>query len=1718
MHSTLNPLYKYISQLIVEFLTIQEIQPGERYNLYMEEKSNVRQLYEALRKEDPLRTHQFAYKHPEGSDTFESFTIQIGQTKVLVASSENATEDYFTMLRNCISDQSAGFENTALFILYSQKLESISGGSGNLEKDGMPLHYLSFRDRVSRDIDESSSLETHEKEILKSVLKFKTKSVLEDNNSIFDYESVVSILSKGRIDTEDFRKLGLFPHEELASKGNKIEEDIQRNYNLFGEIESIFLNGDPEIELKERLPDNQYSKFVKGDWKNTDYTDISKWLEFEKNKVAPEIVSVSCNTDDVTLWKRTDGSTTAKKRQYNCILFNPEQRENISLEIKFDQRTKNQGIAYRGKALNVQTSGFNLIITFLGSDNDTSPFHLVEYKDPDSGKKYTFRLLHVHFESYYLAQFETIFLLKSSTTEPALSVQDDNTLVFNEGAQTLTEDQLEYGKNYNISEEVGLKLFCDYYNIPEEEIYFNITIEDTEIPIHIKPDFEPPRPITGLDVWKEKRINKSDFRYKQEEEVIKIQLKIDQQERTVSGDFRKNLVIEDLITKSDAYSWIENSNGSISELPLDLPQNIQHAFDEFRAIFRKKKAQPSLAYLTDAEQKIAAYYVQNVLEYISNFDESQPLTVEQKNVFQLGVLRESSGTKRIKLSPYHPLNVAYQLQVNEVLDHDTKCYNATLKRLTPSNLLPYIQGKSKEIYIPAESAHSPEWTYYSIYSDTKQGIAKSYISDLIATKLKDFKNNYSILFDQSTQSPVRINIINQGDCKEVLHGIFEFYRTELNYNKDKRLMDLIPIEVFIYGSENLVNKFEELAFYTSINEIEEQLGINLKTNAFDKEDLLNAFFDKVKFYSRAFPKDNNNFEYAHITFYQFDTQQSNFSFNNISDVKTGLSLRGLLSDVSFVAHQNTYRTGFGTKFLPKQMNTLTDLAMRYNSFAKVASNDDPYDSSKALCTTISYTLRTELERLYANSHWVTYIDPRVDLDFFKDNTDLVIVHYSDQYTNSSGYDAITVSRKTEQYAFVVREFLSRHNVAYNASTDTIPIINFFNAINGDWLLGLVRQRSHFPKEKLSLLSGVKTALAFLYTPDIIWVPISLEEILRVSGNVGLTKEEGLFSTKNLGGIGSYSDDLLMIGLEMNNNELSMHFYPVELKAGGSNIVKKGKIQGAKTAELIFEHLSEDGFVAEFYKNFFAKLVLTSVEKMKLFQIWESQDWDTITNDYRAQLLNNEFTISNSLSPFIGDFGLIYFGKGAITRTLKVLDNCMEITLLEQDGYDFLVKSVDHLIDLFHHSKTTIDTSRLLASTYNIDNIANQDSDVIKRVQADEPSTTNNTTAPNSYLIKTEKIAHATGMKILFGTDLNKQTPVIWEPNNTDKVMHTNTGIIGTMGTGKTQFTKSLIAQMQKNADQNPGNERLGILIFDYKGDYVKDDFVIPTNAKVYEPHQLPYNPLALDATARSKPMLPLHTANDIKETIANAFNLGNVQKQKLRDIIVAAYESKGIERAKRDTWSKPSPTLGDVCDIYLDDPNIAHDSLYAAISNLSDFEIFESDPAKTQSLYSLIDGVVVINLSGYDESIQNLIVAITLDAFYTQMQRHGHSSIEGNLRQLRKIILVDEADNFLGKNFQSLKKILKEGREFGVGTVLSTQFLNHFATGENEYSNYILTWVIHRVNEIKMKEIESLFALDNRIQKENLLKTIKSLEKHQSVVNLAGSEPLVIRDKAFWEL
>ena len=550
--------------------------------------------------------------------------------------------------------------------------------------------------------------------------------------------------------------------------------------------------------------------------------------------------------------------------------------------------------------------------------------------------------------------------------------------------------------------------------------------------------------------------------------------------------------------------------------------------------------------------------------------------------------------------------------------------------------------------------------------------------------------------------------------------------------------------------------------------------------------------------------------------------------------------------------------------------------------------------------------------------------------------------------------------------------------------------------------------------------------------------------------------------------------------------------------------------------------------------------------MKVYHVDDSQDWDLVLDKYREAILNEKYVLSEDIQELIGKGAVLSFRKAVIERKTSFKEDAINfIEVPENDEFNLILKTVSEIYINIHEHK---DNDFLILADCPVDNLTgdltkihvshmegsdetvvegrekNQDS-MDKDSSAFSVKEDENKTAVAQHTETKEEgqvAEESKSMQVLFGNNDQNGSAIIWSPNDTTQLFHTNTGIIGTMGTGKTQFTKSLITQMYREQGKNVEGKPVGILIFDYKGDYneTKTDFVEVTNATIYKPYHLPFNPLALTKSSVFKPLLPMHTANAFKDTLSKAFNLGPKQQNTLLQCILETYRASGIMLANPDTWDEPAPTLYQVYQRYMNDEEIKKgDSLSAALDTLMMFEVFEANPNNTKTLFEILNGVVVIDLSSYDENIQSLVVAITLDLFYSQMQALGSSKMEGNYRQLTKMILVDEADNFMSRDFPSLKKILKEGREFGVGTILSTQSLKHFGSGDDDYAKYILTWVVHNVSDLKNSDIDFVFKTESKSQESSaLFNAIKTLEKHHSVVKIGNDKPVYMKDKAFWQL
>lgn len=1728
----LKQFYNYLADSLIKFFESSAVlKAGDRYSLHLEKEESVSAFYHSLISYRPDATSGFRYQHTMEAKAFASHQLTINGVELILATSEQATENYLTTLRNQVAGQLGSFQNTAIVILYSGKLDSLLGGSGDLSKAGMPFNVSDFSENlISRITD--SSFSTVKKLILQEAVARKRNELHTDSATIFDLASIVGLYQKGVIEHTDYAALGLFPHDELESFTDKniIQKALEENRKWFSNIEYVVRHGEISRDLDRKLTPKGIKSLEDGlqddRWKETDFSTISKWTKV-KDKTKPALyleTNPVSQSEGVFVWDRPQAETLAKRRERNILVFNPLAEYPITVVFGFDDTLKGKiktGSVSRDKG-EVTIEGKNIRV-MLNAPAVNNEFLYFEFHDEKATtNKFKFKIWSLPFSP---SLFEGIGACYTIDKNGILLLSTGEELTLNRSIKLKEYTKvLSGGDQFELEEDQKLTLRVDP-EAEEEIIPFTANFQGLQMRMCVKQAIELPRNIKGWEVWQDKRVFSESYRHIYNRDSSTLKLFFRNQEFTVRDDFRKTLLLEIKLLESRGYFWQEYENGELEGRDLCLSEPLKQAFVDYVQFYKDQDQLPSLTHIGDALQDKAQRYVEAFLHEVNHIRENSVLDENQESdLFLLGAVVESFGRRVVKFSPLHPLVIAYQLELNRQVGN-LKLYEAVLKKLTPLNLLPLIHWENPLklndpiLYASKENSHSPEWVYFSNDLHFKQFAGREFIRSLVTTKLKEFSSNFSYLFFYDKRAPFKINVVNMGDCLQVLQGIFDYYK-KLVYDGTAP-HELRPIDLFIYGSDRYVTAFEKMAHLSDKEDFEEAFDISVNSTNHDLDDLINAFRDKIHFYTLDLETEC---EYAHLTFYQFDSEDVTKAYSMMDNVPSGLSLDGLISDLSSFYDNQAYITGFGTKYHGRH-SLLLESTKAYNALARVSFTKNPFERNKSLSTHIDSNIKHKLDKLYMHSQWVTFVDPQFDLSFFKDKNDLIIIHYSDQYSNASGFDAITVTRKTEQYQFMLQEILRQKGVPYVGS-ELLKLIDLYNAINGEWLLKLIGSKDeNLRREKLSLLSAVKSFLAFYDHPDVIWIPVSLEEILRISGGAGLKQSEGLFSGKNLGAVEHHCDDLLMIGLFEVNGTLHVQFYPVEVKIGKNNsdVLKKAHSQALKTKQLIYEHLTdeENPFLAKLYRSFFAKIAVMNASKMQLYGIWPEQSWDKVIEVFRSRLLNDDFVVSDFLSEKIREYAVFAFSQEALSREYEFdEERGVSATFLEQDGYNYLVKSVEEIKLWLFHTKNSIDITKLLASQ--LGQLNDSSSNHIFKLY-DTDLYVENIAAEVDYNEVHEQTPALPPhierpMRIVFGEEVNDREPLHWYPTTTSKVMHTNTGIIGTMGTGKTQFTKSLITQLHLEGKYNVGGAPVGILIFDYKGDYIKNDFVQATNAKVYNLYHLPYNPLAIDISSNVMPLLPLHIASTLQETIAKAFNLGIKQKATLRELIISAYEVKGIHKVNQSTWGKTAPTIADVCEIYLMDEASSKDSLHAALTQLFEYEIFQPDGAKTTSLYDLLDGVTVINLSGYSEALQNLVVAITLDAFYSQMQKHGHSHIEGDYRQLTKMILVDEADNFLSKDFNSLRKILKEGREFGVGTILSTQFVDHFSTNENDYSQYILTWIVHRVNEIKAREVEALFSVSDKDQRENLIHRIKQLEKHHSLVNLAGSPPIIMEDKAFWKL
>tara|TARA_Y100000310_G_scaffold103220_1_gene101486 strand:- start:6949 stop:12012 length:5064 start_codon:yes stop_codon:yes gene_type:complete len=1656
-----------------------------RFQFRSPDSSNSQNLYEAL-----LR---------KADTTVEILTADINQQfkalsladkkliPVVHSESENGlSENYISHLRDLISSQDGELGDCILLVVHNSYLDTLINSARDLGNVGEVWHPSTIKHSLSELITSISGTD----QISQCLLEHRFKLIIEDGATMFGFSELFEALEDGVI---QFRELGLFNDNTIIGWDDtaQIDKRLSQNHQLFENISEI-VEKYPQ-ELVEKLGDLDLGeKFVSehfGDnknWQDLDFGAILKERRDNKENLLSFEKEIAQN---LTFIAREN------KKERHLIIEMPEGETEFKLESYFTggKILKNELKLQHTKepiTLDVNNrSAKHSVVEVIGSFSGQPLYFSVDFKREKPQERFKYRILVLPKGAFFLEDLADSFLLVPrkqlitlQTNAGMLKVSEQgSTAKVTQSNQTFLVQQTQVVDFAEFANETDTLTFAvqSGESILNFEVDGAVSSDSLSLPL-------------VLDTNLFNRLYNDDFNglYNRAKEKVVL----DGKDLTPKG-LRKTLLKWEAELQDNRA--LATTVGQRPQLMLSDIENthpsLYNAYSELFDYLDARKALISTCSWGQQFTSLAQNVVECYLNEIEKIETKALLSPESSMLVNIGI---AEFEEQEFITPYHPLCLAYFTQlVTKASDENDISFNtlpkATLKRLNAEGLLPFVWHAKDGFAYNQALPDNRMWCNLVANKDVSLG----YVRPLVRQKASEFAKAFDVLFSKGKKETLHINSINNADNKALFLGL-------VDYLKKQTPDDANRIHVNLYDKSLQRTYFDEFADAPSYDELKQLAELSGEK---DKADAIADMLKNRITYSKFKLESELDFAYAHISFVRNDTSVEPTPVDVLTE-KSGVACHGLLAGETAYNEQNTYLTTYGLQNLALDNNPSLKLSSQYNNLAKAAWCGQKYETNNGLALKVAGKLTELLEDVYESSVWTVIIDPKVTLDFFKSQKDAVLIHYSDNFSNSANYDAITVTKRRDLYDQVLSQGVK-------------GLIDEFNAFNGEWLLKMITCNDNERKEKKSIIGAYKYINCLLHQSDITWVPMSVAEMLRVAGNVGLKMSESEFSRFAQGfKSGAISDDVLFVGFKDQN----MYLLPLEVKIGQQRTHDKGVKQAKELKRYLVENLfGRDDLAGHLYRGLFVRQILMQVDKFELYKVYQPDYFDALKSQ-REWWLQGDYKVAD-LADYPQGFMMAFFENASFAKEeFDLQDDILQIKLPSANLNRFISTPLQSLLSNIQSSELCY-----IPEQYVLNGSTQADESISIKPASDNPETSDDTPAVNNETpVVYPEVAEADGpivvaerkenepLKVLVGHVIPSNEPVYWEPTNTAKFMNTNSGIIGTMGTGKTQCTKSVVTQLYRNQHQNVEGQPIGILIFDYKSDYVDDKFLNATNGKKFNLHKLPYNPLSLFGDT---PMLPVHTARGFSETMGKAFNLGTKQQLKLRKLISEAYDLAGIHKSDKSTWHKAAPTMADLWALFLDSEP-AEDSLYAALESVCELEVFEDDTSKCMSLYDLVDGITVVELAGYPSEVQNLVVALTLDLFYSQMQKQGKPEVQGDFRQVTKLVLVDEADNFMSQNFPSLRKILKEGREYGVGVILSTQDITHFKTGENDYSAYILSWIVHRVAQIKNQDIKGIFNVDDKSEQELLMKNIRELEKHTSLYINGEKQIKRIKDKAFWEL
>lgn len=1745
--SNMKFLQRYIVRNIIEFFSKNSETITSRYVLYFDSLENIVSFEKelksilgdaSLREEikakigdaslDVSLVEPYQFFNDDAALEYEAIQIRVKTSKVghHVIFVPDCDENYVELgdafkngIRNKFVDNQ---EEGILFYLSTQNIASVSKTTENFQKQGMPLSLNNVYDNLKRQIPIIKG-KNQQTVVLYALDKIKSNKPQGDN-SLIEFGPIIRIIETQSLGSEDFHDFHMF-HMELTDLG-KNNGILAENYRIFRtvsqaledqELDSVMSSYETNIikEIQKAYDEDEK------DWdKKLTYERIQKFKKANQKKFKIEGSITILDEDDIEIdheyyldfIKRTSASFIIFTKNY------PKSKK-FSINVRFTQKATAESKDFLIMQMN--SRGTSHRITVEGdcfNKNGTVVF--TGLKD----SKYTVLVSVLNTEQNFFADAcigftkkgsKYIYQLKATDYVVCLGDGDNVAHLFVEFTPSLSPLPV------NIENRTKIEFkFSDGESAKEHAFKLNLNDNSAIIDTSIKFSESALRKIEFFEIFNQCMINGDSF-YVEDGKLYnrhKHSEKYSIDEFDVAGKkYRINdlLELEKALIKS-RYKHVKTAGlQDMQDITCKVPADVNDVYNQICDHLTKMSASPSVCTIDNELFRLYQNYIDLILNYVKDtsldFRDKQPLSNEIFDLFKLGMVEDADGL--IWLSPLSPLSVAYQMQLrdgkNQWMELDSYLY----KSLGFGNMLPFISDEEDTVYQAIKGNYPIQWSCYCDASQSIIGDANTYYQ-----KIEDYYSKFGYLFEGVANNTFIINIIGIQHTSEIIKALLKLFKSKKINPKT------FCMEVNYYYKGTGKNDFDSMTEYEYVLATANKFyGVGVKDKDYI-ETFSDWYVENVKYYSCY---DDGNYKYAHISFCALQNEKKSALNNTISDSKSGIMLEGLISDVpsSLDKESGIYKYGFGAQYSDKikGKSSLIQLACAYNELAK-CKEGSPASRDVSIAQGVQNTKSRKLEAIYKASNWVVFIEPKIDLDFFIEqeetsDADLMIIHYPDKNITSSGYTSITVTQKSDQYINVIREYLKAKMPMFSGNIDVKGIIKNYNAYSGEWLMTFINNKQI--EEKISLMSAISFCRNYfdLIYENYTWVPIALDEVLRVTGAIGGTLTNVLFSKKvlvNRGIIKSLdatSDDLLMAGIKQEEENVSVIYIPIEVKHGNCDFKTKNDAhnQVCNTAYLLRKSFldSDDENTGKLidrkiYRNYLMQHVISNIEKMLAYKIVDDAKYRAIVeSEARMRLLNDLYNLDINLNT---DAYAFYFVEGQtdIFRTQNTQDKVIELSAPITEMYRFLVDSnyVKSEAESLSNIRLDSDATQYEISVLEEDNLAEEEDiefgdreseklemelsgiGVMDTLTDCKPNEAIECDLDSQANIVTEGKRGLSNVRVLIGQDIAKHN-IFWEFGNR-QLANRHLLITGTSGQGKTYSIQTMLFELTKAG--------ISSVIFDYTEGFMKNQleeaFVKKLgpniNEQIVYSTGVPINPFVrheIDIAGTIVTEKAADVASRLADIFGHVYDFGEQQSSAIFSAALHGINTYGDNMSMKHFQNELEK---------IQETNKAAKTVISKMEPFFQTISFEciSEFDWGNVLYDSTPTINIFQLTLINREMQVIITELMLwDAWY-------YTKKFGN-KDKPFVVVLDEAQNLSHKANSPSAAILTEGRKFGWSAWFATQSLKVLKDEEVVRLSQSAFKLYFKPTDDEVVKIAKLLDPTGEI---NWISEVRNLQKGQCIV------------------